>query len=1150
MQSVVSKLKIFAFGLALLSLMALGSGLAFGQAISGSIVGTVVDSSSAVVTNASVEALNVGTGATIATRTGGTGGYRFENLPVGTYRVTVKASGFKAVTQQVDVVLNQTGTLNFFFNDTATTETIEVSGTAAVLDTSSAQISSSYNERYSKDLGITSAGGVGAGVLNLSLLSPGVTQSSALGLGTGPSVGGQRPRDNNFTVEGVDNNNKMVTGALIAVPNDAVENFSLLANQFNTEFGHSSGGQFNTTIKSGTNGFHGSLYEYFRNRNLNAVDNFYVLQNLTSNPRFDSNRYGGTLGGPIIKNKLFFFTDFERQPIGLTGTSAGGVATPTTAGLAAISADPNLSATNFGIFKQYVPVAAGGTSCIPYAGIAANGICNGSTPALTGVEAGPVTISGPSFENFENFVQSVDFNISSHDQLRGRYVYNKLDQIDTQANLPVFYTNEPFRFHLFTLGEFHTFSPSVVNEFRVGFNRFANTIDAGNFSFPGLDSFPNIVLFDLGNGLQLGGDPNAPQFTIQNLYQGVDNLSWTKGSHTLKFGGEYRWYISPQSFTQRQRGEYDYNSSRLFLEDLSPDNLGERSSGSTTYYGNQKAVYWYANDTWKVNNHLTLNLGIRYEYTTIPTSENQQALNTLSNTPSIIVPGSSNQPLLFNKPEAPKNSWAPRVGFAFSPGSSGTTSIRAGFGLAYDVLYDNIGILAVPPQIGATNDVDLTTQTPNFLANGGLPGGGTGITVLSEADARDATSNWIPPQQKWPYSINWNLGVQHSFGKDFTAEINYVGTRGVHLDVQNRINRRSLVTPEHNLPTFLNAPSQATLDALPNNLTSLKAPGSFIPEYVAAGFGSNIVGDTPNGSSNYHGLQTQLSRRFSNGLMFQAAYTYSRTIDNSTADFFTTSLTPRRPQDFQNWDAERSVSPLSRTHRFTVAAVYDLPFFKNSNWFVKNIVGNWGFSPIYTYESPQWATVQSARDSNLNGDSAGDRVVLNPAGTNGVGSGVTPLCNSAMPAFGVCGESDFDPTVGPPGPGNFDSSPFLVAYQANNPNARYIVAGAGALATGGRNTLPTEPTNDISLSVYKDVNITERMKFRIGAQFANVINHPQFIPGSNPGQGLGVNDVASFTTTTSNYLNYVTPSNANFNNPRSVFASNARTIALVAKFTF
>ena len=487
---------------------------------------------------------------------------------------------------------------------------------------------------------------------------------------------------------------------------------------------------------------------------------------------------------------------------------------------------------------------------------------------------------------------------------------------------------------LFTLGEYHTFTPSVLNEFRVGFNRYFNNLPAGNFQFPGLDAFPNLILLDLGgNGLQIGPDSQAPQFTIQNLYQGVDNVSWTKGSHTLKFGGEYRWYISPQSFTQRQRGDYNYNSTQLFLEDFSPDNFGERSAGSITYYGNQKAVYWYANDNWKVNSHLALNLGIRYEYTTISTSEAQQALNAISNTPSIIVPGAVNQRLVFDAPRAPKNNWAPRVGFAYSPGSSGNTSIRAGFGLAYDVLYDNIGILAVPPQIGATHDVpDLNTQTPGFLAGGGLPGGGSGIQVLSEADARAGTSNWIPPQVKWPYSINWNLGEQHSFAKDFTAEIRYVGTRGVHLDVQNRINRRSLVSPQAFLPTFFQQPSQAELDALTTTLAGLKAPGSFIPEFANAGFDvNNIVADSPNGYSIYHGLQTQLTRRFRSGLMFQAAYTYSRTIDNSTADFFSTSLTPRRPQDFQNWDAERSVSPLSRTHRFTLAAVYDLPFFKNGN---------------------------------------------------------------------------------------------------------------------------------------------------------------------------------------------------------------------------
>jgi len=180
------------------------------------------------------------------------------------------------------------------------------------------------------------------------------------------------------------------------------------------------------------------------------------------------------------------------------------------------------------------------------------------------------------------------------------------------------------------------------------------------------------------------------------------------------------------------------------LEDTSPDFFGERSQGSVTYYGNQKAVYWYVNDNWKIRSNLALDLGIRYEYTTISTSESQQALNAISNTPSILVPGSINQRLLFDKPRAPKNNWAPRIGIAYSPGSSGNTSIRAGFGMAYDVLYDNIGILAVPPQIGATNDVNLGTQKPGFLASGGLPGGGSGIQVLDEATARKNTSNWNP----------------------------------------------------------------------------------------------------------------------------------------------------------------------------------------------------------------------------------------------------------------------------------------------------------------------------------------------------------------------------------------------------------------------
>ena len=254
--------KSLRFSILLFSLLTLCVGITFGQAISGNLVGTISDPTGAVVANAEVTATNVGTSASVVTHTNSTGEYRFDNLPVGAYKITVKATGFRTVIEQTDVELNKTGTRNARVTPGATSETVEVTGAAPTIDTTTAQLQSTFDPQYSQDLGLTSAGGAGAGVLNLSLLTPGVTNGSAMGDGVGPSVGGQRPRDNNFTVEGVDNNNKSVTGALITVPPEAVENFTLLSNQFNSEFGHSSGGQFNTTVKSGTNSFHGSCLLY------------------------------------------------------------------------------------------------------------------------------------------------------------------------------------------------------------------------------------------------------------------------------------------------------------------------------------------------------------------------------------------------------------------------------------------------------------------------------------------------------------------------------------------------------------------------------------------------------------------------------------------------------------------------------------------------------------------------------------------------------------------------------------------------------------------------------------------------------------------------------------------------------------------------
>jgi Carboxypeptidase regulatory-like domain/TonB dependent receptor len=1163
MKQGVRYFKSLRFSVLLFSMLTLCVGITFGQAISGNLVGTVSDPTGAVVANAEVTATNVGTSASVVTHTNSTGEYRFDNLPVGTYKITIKAQGFTTFVEQADVELNKTGTRNARVTPGATSETVEVTGAAPAIDTTTAQLQSTFDPQYSQDLGLTSAGGAGAGVLNLSLLTPGVTNGSSMGDGVGPSVGGQRPRDNNFTVEGVDNNNKSVTGALITVPPEAVENFTLLSNQFNSEFGHSSGGQFNTTVKSGTNSFHGSAYEYFRNRNLNAVDQTWVQQGLTSNPRFDANRFGGTLGGPIIKNKLFFFTNFERNPVGFISVGGGAVFAPTATGLAAIATDPNLNATNFGIFQKYVPLAAApdaNNPCIPYNGLA-NSLPLGSNPFSTpangqcaagNVEVGQVPIVPAAWQSWTNFVQSVDYNMSDKDQIRGRFIYNKENLLDNAAQLGTFFAPYSITYELINASEYHTFTPNVTNEFRVGFNRFDENIPAGNFSYPGLDAFPNITLFDLGNGLNVGPDSNAPQFTIQNFYQFVDNVSIVKGKHTLKVGGEYRWYISPQGFTQRSRGDYEYNTTQVFLEDFAPDNFGQRSTGSSTYYGNQKAVYFYVNDNWRVTQHLTLNAGIRYEYTTTPIGENRQTLNALSNTPSILVPQAGNQPMVFNAPAAPKKNWAPRIGLAYSPGSSGTTSIRAGFGIAYDTLYDNIGSLAVPPQIGATENV--TPLAPGFLAGGGLPAGhSSGITILDKATALSDTANWIPPTVQDPYSINWNFGVQHSFGKNYTAEVNYVGTRGIHLNLQDIIGLQASVTPTNFLPTYLQAPDQATLDALPLSLNadSLGFPivgtrDSFDSTYSNAGFGcfgnlqANgtfgppcepfITAFVPRGWSSYHGLQAGLTRRFTNGLTFQSAYTWSHTIDNSTADFHTSDITPRRPQDFFDFNSEKSNSALDRAQRFTLAMVYDLPYFKGGNWMMKNVVGNWTFSPVYTYETGQWVTVQAQRDANLNVDSAGDRVILNPAGVRGTGTDVTALCRVSNPC---------DPNNG-----------VIVAYVAKNPTAQYIRPGLGALANTGRNTLQTPGTNNIDLGIYKDLGITETMKFRFGAQFGNIINHPQYIPGSNPGFGLGVNDVNGFSSVGTGYKAFVTPGNANFNNPRAVFASNARTIALIAKFSF
>jgi hypothetical protein len=636
-------------------------------------------------------------------------------------------------------------------------------------------------------------------------------------------------------------------------------------------------------------------------------------------------------------------------------------------------------------------------------------------------------------------------------------------------------------------------------------------LPAGNFSFPGLDQFPNLVYFDLG--LQLGPDPNAPQYGYQNTYELSDSISLTKGAHSFKFGFDGIRNVSPQSFTQRSRGDYEWSYLSDYLFDFTPDQLAQRSAGNPVYWGNRWMLGGFATDTWKLRPNLTVNLGLRYEYYTVPASENDQTLNAIANVPGLIT---------FNAPTPQTNNIMPRIGIAYSPGTSGKTSIRAGFGLFYDVTYDNLGLLSLPPELSTTQDV---TGAPagyplsNFLANGGLPPTGPSSS-FSAADARASTAGYIPPVQR-PESYSWNFDIQHEFGTNYVFETFYLGTRGLHLDVQDQINRQAVVNASNALPVYWSNPGAAVLNSFTNTLGAVSAlysaGGDTVPAYAAAGFTSPITAFMPYGSSSYNGWGNSLTRRFNNGLQFIGSYTWSHDIDNSTADVFSTVTTPRRPEDSQNVSIDRASSALDHRNRFSVEMLYQEPFFKHSNWFMKNLLGNWEIAPIYTYQTGTLYTIQSGVDSNLNGDAWPDRAIVNPSGGNpSIGSGVTALTNSAGAT---------------------------VAYLVNNPAAGYAQAPKGTISTAGRNTGMMNPIDDVDITAAKRINITESKQIEFSARAFNVFNHPQYINGQ-------LNDVAPFSPTGNNQRLFTEPQSLLFGQLSRVWSSNPRSMVLALKFTF
>ena len=1072
-------------------------GLLQGQGIDSTLVGTVTDSSGAAVPGSKVTATNRDTGVITSTSTNGAGQFRMEHLPVGSYDVAASAPSFALRTiANVTLQLNHTVQVDLPLELATASTTVQVIDAPAPLDSASSHLETTFDARALIILPAASSG-TGSGFLNLSLLGGGVASSGGLGQGTGPSIGGQRPSSNRFYVEGADNNSYFVTGPLSTVSNEAVSEFTILQNHYGSQFGGAPGGIFDAIVKSGGNQIHGSLYEYLENRNLNALDAKDARQGATSVPRYDSNRLGATFGGPILKNKLFYFGSFEYNPTGYAFSPLSVVDAPTASGFQALNALPGLSKVNLGVLSKYLPAAAVQTDSIQ--------VLNATIPI------GPLSIIGPSYANQYHAVGSMDWDVSDRDRVRGRYLYSKFSGIDTnQVYLPAFFAKVPDNTHLVSLSEYHTFSAVTQNEFRAAYSRNYDQRSAADVSFPGLTGFPAFYFDDIG-GLQFGPNPGYPYGQVQGELQLSDGITRTFQRHTLKAGYDFRDVILSSSFVSYPNGYYWYSSLERYLSDLTPDLFGQRFLGANGPLTGAMPVGFlqnaaYVQDDYRILPNLTLTLGVRYEYVAVRVISRAQTYGSIADLPGVIT---------FREPIPHGTDWSPSVGFAYSPGRNGVWAIRGGFSRAFDMPYGNLAANTAPAFYGSGLNVDTSSNAPGFLANGGL--NRTSGLLSTPAAARAATTGYTPDQTR-PYALTYTLGVQRLLGHDYTLEARYTGTRGVHLLVQEQLNSTSAVTASNSIPTFLAMPSAAALSALTLTTGALKAiQNNPLKQY---GFTNRITALEPEGNSKYNGLVLQVTKRYSRNFSYLAAYTWSHLTDDSTANINFTALTPRRPQNFGNLSSEWASSILDRRQRLTITPIFDFRPFSRRGWALKNLVGNWNLACTYTYESPEYGTVQSGVDSNWNGDSATDRAIVNPNGVSDTGSGVTGYDRNGNAVSA--------------------NSNTIVAYVAKNPNARYIAAGIGSYANGGRNTMPFAPINNIDASIRKVFSITEQRRFEIGAQFYNLLNHPQFVPGYT-------NDIAPSPSMNRAFL---IPGNSSFGQYQQFFASNARYIQLLARLTF
>ena len=1108
-----------AFGLSVLLFMLCLPAVLVAQSTNAVIQGTITDSSGAVVSGATIDVTSKATSQTVTATSGAAGDYAVNALKPDSYTVQVKAANFASVTQEVTLQIGQVLPLNFSLKAGAVTENVIVTTEAPLVSTQSSDLGDVITGRQVVDLPLNARN-----FTQLATLVPGVTRGSDTnGDATGGSgnaetyrynssggaalvVNGLRPQANNFLLDGFDNNESLVNTIVFFSAPDAIQEFRVETNVAPAEFGRAGGGIVNTAIKSGTNQWHGTLWEFFRNSALDATQ-WEPVQNATKFP-FHQNQFGAAVGGPIIKNKLFIFgdyqgfrssapasTDYATVPTNLMRSSGyTNFSELLGEGIQIYNpvAGPNFSQTqNFAPFPGNIITIPLNPAAVKYLNAYPLPNCSHAVNPNCGDIEQNFTITRQRTQTINDYDIRADWVIGQKDSAFAR-VSSGNDNLTTTSRLPDLPagfgsgTNPTYPWSA-VISETHTFNSNLINDFRFGFIR-------TNFGYiPPFQSEPvsaNLGIVNanvnalgqpdpqLGGGALIGGFNSQLEYTgdygpyqvPQNTWQYADNLSWVKGKHNMKFG--FNVLRRQVNFFRPLTGKGYFN---MCGNGQSPSETGYEVTdlliGFVCNYqvgpalGDSQTRNWengfYGQDDWRVTPRLTLNLGLRWDIITWPVEKNNNQSNFDIFTGQLQIAGQDGNSRSF-VPTAWKN-FAPRIGFAYDLFGDGRTKISGGYGIFYFIDRGGISnqLAQNPPFSGQVNysfangyRVTFTgqaaqgTNQPAMINGQANPLAGQCLTSCVATGATTALPSKGPIQVDLNNPQNVAISVA-TLPSNVTPNV-----QEWNLQFERQIGENMSFSLAYvgnkgtHLVTYYDYNRQQYQEPLCSETNPI---GCNFPALGMINTQATI------GNSIYNALQTSLNRHFTNNLQFMVNYVWSHAIDDSPGAFDTYSINGTSPVNYRDLPAERATSNINVGQRVVVTGLYALPFGHGqkygSNWngFTNAVIGGWQLNLIFSAQS---------------------------------GTPFDVLYNGG------------NPTVRPDLVGNPYSNLPGSNYYFNPAAFAAVPTTAGVTNRAGttpRNYLTGPGFSDVDLSTFKDFKFTERYTLQFRAEFFNLMNHPNFV---------------------------------------------------------